>query len=388
MNALCQDQRLKHRTKHIALRYFLTQELQQRGQHRLAYVATQANTADVFTKALGSRDHQRFCTALGLVPTLPHLLDEGDEDHGDEGEEDWPENGHDDSASGDDVPAGGIDDDDWWTRQIGSGDDVEEWRADDYDNDGGMDAVADVAADAMVEAAADATVEAAAHGADADVDGPVDVDADAEADDEAGVDADTDAKADAEAGADTAADAEADASAGRDAIFFEGEDNADDPWRVFDDDDVPLLKRKLRHRLRIPRKRTWVVFSDDDSPAEEQRLRLSAADKGKGLAVEVPAKADRLVRLSKKKQKDDGDRGSSKGAKKQKKKAGKSKDDIVVNEALSSDDDYAEAAGPMPSFPKKAKPKDPTLRNANSRPPSPCNREIKRSGDLGPCAKG
>ncbi|CAI7816338.1 unnamed protein product, partial [Closterium sp. NIES-54] len=74
MIALCQDQRLEHRMKHIALRYFLTRELQQHGQLRLAYVATQANTADVFTKALGSSDLQRFCTALGLVPTLPHLL--------------------------------------------------------------------------------------------------------------------------------------------------------------------------------------------------------------------------------------------------------------------------------------------------------------------------
>ncbi|CAI7793901.1 unnamed protein product [Closterium sp. NIES-53] len=74
MIALCQDQRLEHRTKHIALRYFLTRELQQRDQLRLAYVATQANTADVFTKALGSSDHRCFCTALGLVPTLPHLI--------------------------------------------------------------------------------------------------------------------------------------------------------------------------------------------------------------------------------------------------------------------------------------------------------------------------
>ncbi|CAI7863572.1 unnamed protein product [Closterium sp. NIES-53] len=74
MIALCQDQRLEHTTKHIALRYFLTRELQQRGQLCLAYVATQANTADVFTKALGSSDHQRFCIALGLVPTLPYLL--------------------------------------------------------------------------------------------------------------------------------------------------------------------------------------------------------------------------------------------------------------------------------------------------------------------------
>ncbi|CAI7789376.1 unnamed protein product, partial [Closterium sp. NIES-53] len=59
---------------HIALRYFLARELHQRRQLRLSYVATRANTADVFTKALGSGDHQRFCTALGLVPTLPHLL--------------------------------------------------------------------------------------------------------------------------------------------------------------------------------------------------------------------------------------------------------------------------------------------------------------------------
>ncbi|CAI7904516.1 unnamed protein product, partial [Closterium sp. NIES-54] len=74
MIALCQDHRVEHRTKHIDLRYFLTRELLQRGQLRLAYVATQDSTADVFTKALGFGDHQRFCTALGLVPTLPHLL--------------------------------------------------------------------------------------------------------------------------------------------------------------------------------------------------------------------------------------------------------------------------------------------------------------------------
>ncbi|CAI7892197.1 unnamed protein product [Closterium sp. NIES-54] len=74
MLALCQEHRLEHKTKHIALRYFLARELQQRGQLRLAYVASQANTADVFTKALQPCDHQRFCTVLGLVPTVPHLL--------------------------------------------------------------------------------------------------------------------------------------------------------------------------------------------------------------------------------------------------------------------------------------------------------------------------
>ncbi|CAI7776148.1 unnamed protein product [Closterium sp. NIES-53] len=38
--ALCEEHRLEHRTKHIALRYFLARELQQRGQLRLAYVAS------------------------------------------------------------------------------------------------------------------------------------------------------------------------------------------------------------------------------------------------------------------------------------------------------------------------------------------------------------
>ncbi|CAI7812794.1 unnamed protein product [Closterium sp. NIES-53] len=52
MLALCEEHRQEHRTKHIALRYFLSRELQQCGQLRLAYVASQANTTDVFTKAL------------------------------------------------------------------------------------------------------------------------------------------------------------------------------------------------------------------------------------------------------------------------------------------------------------------------------------------------
>ncbi|CAI7878246.1 unnamed protein product [Closterium sp. NIES-54] len=74
MIALFNEHILEHTTKHIALRYFLARELQQRGQLRLAYVATRANTADVFTKALPPGNHQRFATVLGLVPTLPHLL--------------------------------------------------------------------------------------------------------------------------------------------------------------------------------------------------------------------------------------------------------------------------------------------------------------------------
>ncbi|CAI7817522.1 unnamed protein product, partial [Closterium sp. NIES-53] len=50
--AFCEEHRLEHRTKHIALRYFLARELQQRGQLCLRFVASQANTADIFTKAL------------------------------------------------------------------------------------------------------------------------------------------------------------------------------------------------------------------------------------------------------------------------------------------------------------------------------------------------
>ncbi|CAI7857265.1 unnamed protein product, partial [Closterium sp. NIES-53] len=39
----------------------------QRGQLRLAYVASRANTADIFTKELPPSDHQRFSTVLGLL---------------------------------------------------------------------------------------------------------------------------------------------------------------------------------------------------------------------------------------------------------------------------------------------------------------------------------
>ncbi|CAI7888957.1 unnamed protein product [Closterium sp. NIES-54] len=67
MLALCREHRLEHITRHIALRHFLARELQQRGHLRLAYVASEANTADIFTKALPPGDHQRFCTMLGLV---------------------------------------------------------------------------------------------------------------------------------------------------------------------------------------------------------------------------------------------------------------------------------------------------------------------------------
>ncbi|CAI7890925.1 unnamed protein product [Closterium sp. NIES-53] len=75
MLAFCREHRLEHRTKHIALRYFLARELQQRGQLRLAYVASEANTADIFTKALAPGDHQRFCTLLACFALLDWSCD-------------------------------------------------------------------------------------------------------------------------------------------------------------------------------------------------------------------------------------------------------------------------------------------------------------------------
>ncbi|CAI7929339.1 unnamed protein product, partial [Closterium sp. NIES-54] len=71
--ALCQEHRLEHRTKHIALRYFLARELQQRGQLRLAYIATRANTADIFTKTLPPALRSSSAFALTPIRALPPL---------------------------------------------------------------------------------------------------------------------------------------------------------------------------------------------------------------------------------------------------------------------------------------------------------------------------
>ncbi|CAI7785073.1 unnamed protein product [Closterium sp. NIES-54] len=62
MIALCQEHKLEHRTKHIALRYFFARELQQRGQLRFTYEATRANIFYIFTKAHQPSDQYRFCT--------------------------------------------------------------------------------------------------------------------------------------------------------------------------------------------------------------------------------------------------------------------------------------------------------------------------------------
>ncbi|CAI7888337.1 unnamed protein product [Closterium sp. NIES-54] len=74
MIVLCHEHRLEHKTKHIALRYLFVRELQQCGQLRLAYVATRANTADVFTKALQSEgvmaDRRKRLVVVKAVPLV------------------------------------------------------------------------------------------------------------------------------------------------------------------------------------------------------------------------------------------------------------------------------------------------------------------------------
>ncbi|CAI7789338.1 unnamed protein product [Closterium sp. NIES-54] len=79
MLALCREHRLEHKTKHIALRYFLARELQQRGQLRLAYVASEANTADILTKALAPEP-------LGAVSTMAGPEERGGKGAGGSGE--------------------------------------------------------------------------------------------------------------------------------------------------------------------------------------------------------------------------------------------------------------------------------------------------------------
>ncbi|CAI7850408.1 unnamed protein product [Closterium sp. NIES-53] len=74
MILLCPKPRLESRVKHIDVRYFLLRELQRCGQTRLDFVASEANTADVFTKALAPGDHHKFCVQLGLAEVGPRLL--------------------------------------------------------------------------------------------------------------------------------------------------------------------------------------------------------------------------------------------------------------------------------------------------------------------------
>ncbi|CAI7781275.1 unnamed protein product [Closterium sp. NIES-53] len=71
---LYEEPRLVGKAKLMQLCYFLLRELQQHGQELVQLVVSEANTADIFTKALPPCDHQPFCTQLGLVSARPRLL--------------------------------------------------------------------------------------------------------------------------------------------------------------------------------------------------------------------------------------------------------------------------------------------------------------------------
>ncbi|CAI7786052.1 unnamed protein product [Closterium sp. NIES-53] len=64
---LCREPRLESRVKHIDVMYFLLRELQRRGQACFDFVESEANTADIFTKALPPCDHRRCYVQLGLL---------------------------------------------------------------------------------------------------------------------------------------------------------------------------------------------------------------------------------------------------------------------------------------------------------------------------------
>ena len=55
-------------TKHIEVHYHYVRERLSAGEISLAYVPTQDNLADLFTKALSREKFEAFCKALGLLP--------------------------------------------------------------------------------------------------------------------------------------------------------------------------------------------------------------------------------------------------------------------------------------------------------------------------------
>ncbi|MCO5600088.1 hypothetical protein L7F22_054196 [Adiantum nelumboides] len=56
------------RTKHIEVHYHYVRERLSAGEMSLAYVPTQDNPANLFTKALSHEKLEAFCKALGLPP--------------------------------------------------------------------------------------------------------------------------------------------------------------------------------------------------------------------------------------------------------------------------------------------------------------------------------
>ncbi|CAI5492963.1 unnamed protein product [Closterium sp. Naga37s-1] len=184
-----------------------------------------------------------------------------------------------------------------------------------------------------------------------------------------------DEEGDAEAGGGHAGDVEPSAAAapegkGEDGDAAADEGDEDEPGKM-DVDDVPLFRRIVKHRV--------------DYAARKETGRFTAAEKGKQKVDEGPS-WKRLTAAEKGKQKVD--EGPSKRrapaaekGKQKKKRAPKKKAPAAepAEPSNNSDDDYAEAAGSIPTYPEKQKHRDPTKRNLDARPPSPRNRGEKRN---------
>ncbi|CAI5524711.1 unnamed protein product [Closterium sp. Naga37s-1] len=128
----------------------------------------------------------------------------------------------------------------------------------------------------------------------------------------------------------TAVAADEDAGEDGDAAADEGDD--DDPWRL-DEDDVPLYRRHVKHQV--------------DVAARKETRRFTVAEKGKQKVDEGPSRRVKTAPAP------------------TKKKALKKKAPVAApsEPAECSDDDYAVAAGPIPKYAKKKKPKDLTVRS-------------------------
>ena len=53
--------------KHINVAHKFAMEMSKKGLIKLRYIRSEANTADVLTKALGAEVFERHCEALGVV---------------------------------------------------------------------------------------------------------------------------------------------------------------------------------------------------------------------------------------------------------------------------------------------------------------------------------
>ena len=61
-------------TKHLSIRFHKAREAVALGEVKPAYVATDCNTADIFTKALPAVTFERHRESLGVVPVPAPLL--------------------------------------------------------------------------------------------------------------------------------------------------------------------------------------------------------------------------------------------------------------------------------------------------------------------------